>query len=104
MKVPIIFILLSCVCCLQRSSPFGRAKIITGIEPNTVPYQSFGDQASSTETDYNLTYYYTDEYFAESSFNYNPQLATMSMAMAFTAFASHFDDPGPSPYIHKNRK
>ena len=39
-------------------------------------------------SDYTATCYYTDDYFAESSYKYNHSLGTMSLAFAMTAFGS----------------
>ena len=38
--------------------------------------------------DYSATCYYTNEYFANGSYKYNPSLATMSLAFAMSAFNS----------------
>lgn len=39
--------------------------------------------------DYKATYYYSDSYFAESSYEYQDSLATMSMCMSLAAFRSN---------------
>ncbi len=44
--------------------------------------------------------YYTNEYFAQSSYTYNPSLATMSMSLAFSAFGS--SDGGEDDYSNKS--
>ncbi len=38
--------------------------------------------------DYSATYYYADEYFYDTSMNYNSSLATMSLCLAMSAFGS----------------
>ncbi len=43
---------------------------------------------SSGDTDYTATCYYTDEYFTDSAYTYNASLATMSISLAMSAFAS----------------
>ena len=38
--------------------------------------------------DYSAVCYYSDDYFADSAYTYNPSLATMSVSLALSAFAS----------------
>ncbi|MGH4120756.1 cell wall-binding repeat-containing protein [Clostridium sp.] len=45
--------------------------------------------ASASETDYESTYYYDDSYFSKDSYDYNESLATMSLNLAMSAFASN---------------
>ncbi len=57
----------------------------------TFTYQS-GD-------DYTATCYYTNDYFSESSYEYNPSLATMSISFAMSAFGS---SKGGADYSNKS--
>jgi len=50
--------------------------------------------------DYTATCYYTNDYFAESSYNYNPSLATMSISFAMSAFGSSVG--GQTDYTDKS--
>lgn len=52
----------------------------------------------SGDSDYEATYYYDDTYFFDSSYAYNESLATMSLCLAMSAFATSQD----VPYTHKS--
>jgi len=51
--------------------------------------------------DYNARCYYTNDYFAESSYIFNPHLATMSMSFAMSAFGSATG--GETDYSNKSK-
>lgn len=57
--------------------------IINEVKEITFTYQSGNDYAA--------TCYYTNDYFVESSYTYNPSLATMSLSYAMSAFGSSKD-------------
>lgn len=44
-------------------------------------------------SDYDAVYYYSDEYFLNDSYDYNESLATMSLCLAMSAFATSLDVP-----------
>lgn len=67
--------------------------IVETIKKITFTYQS-GD-------DYEATCYYTDNYFSDSSYIYNPSLATMSISFAMSAFGS--SDGGLEDYSDKSK-
>lgn len=52
-------------------------------------------------SDYTASCYYTDNYFSESSYIYNPSLATMSVSFAMSAFGSA--DGGSYDYSDKSK-
>ena len=57
--------------------------------------------ASGSQKDYGATFWYSDSYFAQSSYIYNPSLATMSMCMALSAFGSN--ETPANDYTDKSR-
>ena len=58
---------------------------IAGDITNSLKEITFKYQSGS---DYSAKCYYTNDYFAESSYTYNPSLATMSVSFAMSAFGS----------------
>ena len=66
--------------------------IVNQLKEITFTYQS--------GKDYTATCYYTNDYFAESAYTYNPSLATMSLSFAMSAFGS--SKGGQSDYSNKS--
>ena len=54
--------------------------------------------SSGTSMDYQAKYYYQDDYFIDDARAYNPSLATMSLSLAMSAFASN-----EAPYEKKSK-
>lgn len=52
-------------------------------------------------SDYQAKCYYTNDYFAESSYKYNASLSTMSLAFAMSAFGS--SEGGQENYVNKSK-
>lgn len=52
-------------------------------------------------SDYTATCYYKNDYFAETSYEYNPSLATMSLSFAMSAFGSA--EGGQDDYSNKDK-
>lgn len=71
--------------------PGSEAKAATGSYKKIIGTARFGSDTYTT-TDYNLTYYYDDAYFAKSAFEKNISLATMSMVAAMAAGRSNEAD------------
>lgn len=66
--------------------------IVNQLKEITFTYQS--------GKDYTAKCYYTNDYFSESAYNYNPSLATMSLSFAMSAFGS--SKGGQSDYANKS--
>lgn len=66
--------------------------LIGDVEDNTQNNAKKIDFTYQSGYDYTSRCYYTDEYFSDSSYNYNQSLCTMSLALAMTAFASSKTD------------
>lgn len=66
--------------------------IVNQLKKITFTYQS--------GKDYTATCYYTNDYFTESAYTYNPSLATMSLSFAMSAFGS--SKGGQSDYSNKS--
>lgn len=86
----IIAILLAVAMFVPAFSPIAGVSRVQAAE--SVTY-SIGDfyYASDlhVEKDYKELYYYSDSYFADSAFNYDASLATMSMCLSMSAFRSN---------------
>ena len=78
----------------QLEFTFGEVAddIVNSLKQITFTYQSGND--------YTATCYFTNDYFAESSYTYNPSLATMSLSFAMSAFGS--SKGGQSDYSNKS--
>lgn len=66
--------------------------LIGDVEDNTQNNAKKIDFTYQSGYDYTSRCYYTDEYFSDSSYNYNQSLCTMSLALAMSAFASSKTD------------
>lgn len=62
---------------------------LTNIYNGTYSSDGYFSYASGSKQDYEAYYYYDDLYFADPAEKYNPSLATMSLCLAMSAFASN---------------
>ena len=60
-------------------------------------YPSFGGQ------DYTGTFYYDDDYFTKSAYEYQDSLATMTLCMALSAFGTSQAPNTPEGYVEKSK-
>lgn len=72
--ITILFMFIGIIACKKESEDESRI---------TFSYQQ------GTETDYESYMYYTDDYFKGNSTEYNPSLATASLCLAMSSFASN---------------
>ena len=59
------------------------------------------DFTYQSNKDYTATCYYSNDYFSQSAYTYNPSLATMSISYAMSAFGSA--DGGQTDYSNKSK-
>ncbi|MDY2627215.1 MAG: fibronectin type III domain-containing protein [Lachnospiraceae bacterium] len=88
MKRRVLAMLLVVTMMFSLFCPMSDVRAESNVVTNSEGDFYYASGSCSTQ-DYKAAYYYTDSYFAESSYNYQDSLATMSMCLSMASFRSN---------------